>query len=251
MWNYAGVSDNGIYEPKNDDRILCGTEFTGYGTIQGQTENYYISAVFDGVGGMQDGFRAAQISAEFLSQYNQSGLNRKDIRLMLENVNQAVINAQNDFGLPNGMRTTVAGIYADSGKLFVFNAGDSRVYRFRENRLEQLSKDHSLVQDLLDSGQITQEEAMHHPKKNVIFKCIGHEEVLCPRIIESDFQNNDILMLCSDGISDVMTRNQLEQILRCHQKNLFRACMILKETAIQLDSSDNMSVILIQKKDGE
>lgn len=253
MWNYAGLTDRGIYDYKNDDRILCGTEILSDGALHGQQDKYYIACVFDGVGGRSEGFRAAQISAETLSKYNHSGLNRAGIRQMLEEVNQVILQAQQEYHIPDGMRTTVAGIYADDSHFFVFNAGDSRVYQFRENHLEQLSKDHSFVQDLVDSGEITPEEAMHHPKKNVIFKCIGHEEALCPRIMNfsGDFLNGDIILLCSDGISDVMTLQQLEQILKCHQKDLSRACTVLRETAIQLGSHDNLSVLLIQKKEGE
>ncbi len=249
MWNYAGLSDSGCCEPINDDRLLCGTEILSEGLCSGQSTSLYCAAVFDGVGGMAEGFRAAQCAAESLRECNIPGLTRFDIRNAVETANTRILEEQLLYHMPDGMRTTVAGIYADGENFFIFNAGDSRVYQFREQHIRQLTKDHSFVQDLVDLGEITPEEARNHPKKNIIFKCLGHEENVMPRIMDmsGSFLDGDVLLLCSDGISDVLTEEELCRIL-ADTDNLSECCTALKDAALQNNSQDNMSVLLIQKK---
>ena len=155
--------------------------------------------------------------------------------------------------MQNGLRTTIAGIYTDSEKFFVYNAGDSRVYRFRYKYFTLLSKDHSLVQDLIDMGEVSFEDAKVHPQKNIINKCIGNDEMVNPRIIDlsDDFVNGDIIMICSDGITDEVLDAELKEIILEHKQDqdLLECCNLIYNKSIEKGSKDNMSVILLRKED--
>ncbi len=148
--------------------------------------------------------------------------------------------------------TTIAGIWADADHFYVYNAGDSRVYRLRHRYLMQLSRDHSLVQDLVELGELTPEEAKHHERKNVITKCLGYEDVCNPRLVDldADFAPGDLLMLCSDGIYDDLEDTEIRDILRNHKNDeqLDACCEELYQTAIARGSKDNLSVIVVRKE---
>lgn len=256
MIRYAGLVDIGVHEPHNDDRALLGTHVLTDGTYSGETEEpYFLAAVCDGVSGMQQGGRAAELTASALAACCRAGLDRAALCEQIEAANTELRTLQQQEQLSHGLRTTLAGLYIDGDRLTVFNAGDSRVYRQRYQFLRQLSKDHSLVQDLIDLGQITPEEARRHPQKNIISKCIGHEDSVRPRIKElsDDLMPGDLFMLCSDGITDVLTEEQLRALLHSHieDADLGAACKALYDAAVANGAMDNISVLLIRKESAD
>ena len=252
MYTYAMKVDIGVSEKQNDDRALLSDILLMGSGLSGKLEkDSVIAAVCDGVGGLAQGYRAAMCCLQRISHLNIADITKEEIHEAMEEANIRIRNMQCMENLHRGMMTTVAGIYANAEKFFVFNAGDSRVYRFRYKYLMQLSKDHSLVQDMMDMGEITPEEARHHEKKNVINKCIGLEEVVNARIIEDeDYTEGDIILICSDGISDVLCETELKEILFEYgeEENLNTCCEKIVEKAIQNGTQDNMSVILLRKE---
>ena len=252
MYSVAGKVDIGVYEEQNDDRALIGSYILETGEISTNINtDYVIAVVCDGVGGLAQGYRAALMTLEECSRLNRDGVTAENIRDSIEVANQRIRNCQYLERMPMGLRTTIAGVYADSNKFIVFNAGDSRVYRFRFKYLTQLSKDHSLVQDLIDMGEVSKEESLNHPKKNVINKCIGHEAVVNPRIVDmsDDFADGDIIMVCSDGISDKVEDADFKEILLEHSQDedLMECSRLIYQKAIDKGSKDNMSIILLRK----
>ena len=243
MYTYAMKVDIGVSEKQNDDRALLSDILLMGSCLSGKLEkDSVIAAVCDGVGGLAQGYRAAMCCLERISHLNKADISKEEIHEAIEEANLRIRNMQCMENLHRGMMTTVAGIYANAEKFFVFNAGDSRVYRFRYN---------SLVQDMMDMGEITPEEARHHEKKNVINKCIGLEEVVNARIIEDeDYTEGDIILICSDGISDVLCETELKEILFEYgeEENLNTCCEKIVEKAIQNGTQDNMSVILLRKE---
>ena len=151
----------------------------------------------------------------------------------------------------NRFFTTIAGLYADEEHLFVCNAGDSRVYRLRYEYLMRLSKDHSWVQEKIDSGEITPEEAFYHKRKNVITNCIGNTKKVNPRVVDlsDDMQERDLFLICSDGISDALKDEEIRDILVQYRNSdkLKECCQKLRDIAIAHGSEDNISAILIRK----
>lgn len=254
MFSYAGKVDIGIYEKSNDDRILIGSHLLTNGVFSGKTDNpYIIAAVCDGVGGLAQGYRAAMTTLEMFSHLDKPDVSSEIIKNVIETSNKRVRNIQSIENMHNGLRTTIAGVYADSDRFIVFNAGDSRVYRFRYRFFSQLSKDHSLVQDLVDMGEISPVAAKTHPKKNIINKCIGNDEIVNPRVIDmsDDFIKDDIIMICSDGISDEVPEHDFKEIILEHvqDEDLLSCCEQIYKRAIDKGSKDNISVILLRKED--
>ncbi len=261
MWNYAGLVDVGASEDHNDDRAVIGTKLLSKGAISGTVETSYISAaICDGVGGRRDGDRAAEISCEVFARETYSARKTMDdIINAVESANEKVCDTKFKENTIQSLFTTIAGIYADDEHLFVCNVGDSRVYRLRYQYLMRLSKDHSLVQEMLDAGEITLEEAWNHKRKNVITNCIGNIGKINPRVIDlsDDMQERDIFFICSDGITDALKDGEIRDILVEYRNsdNLKECCQRLRGTAIAHGSKDNISVILIRKEvtapDGE
>ncbi len=152
--------------------------------------------------------------------------------------------------MPDGLRSTLAALYVDGETVYVINAGDSRVYRFRSGELVQLSKDHSVVQNYIDMGEITEEESYSHPKKNLITKCIGNEERVNARIVDfsEDLQLGDMFILCSDGLSDCLRTREMRVMLNEDNKPLSELCRLLTKKAIEKGSTDNISICLMRKE---
>jgi protein phosphatase len=252
MFTCAAKVDIGVSEAHNDDRLLIGRNVITDGTVSAKiSDTFLLAAVCDGVGGMAKGYLAAEMTLKFLSFVHRKGTSADTIRNAIEEANRRVRAYQVENNLINGARTTISGIYADEDLFLTFNAGDSRVYRLRYKYVSQLTKDNSYVQDLIDLGELSVEEAKVHPKRNLINKCIGHEEKLNPKVtdLSGEFDYGDIIMICSDGISDVLTNKEIQTILynHCDDSDLSDCCNEICEKAIANGSQDNMSVLLIRK----
>lgn len=251
MFEFAAITDIGPKFSANDDRILINERIIADGSINGKINNtFLIIAVADGVGGLQMGYEAATISLQSLSELNKPGLSRVDIRRVVEVANKNIIHRQDELDNANGLRTTLAALYISDNVCYVINAGDSRVYRYRENILEQLSKDHSIVQNMIDTGEITIEESYSHPKRNVITKCLGEEEKVNARIVDytDDIKANDIFVLCSDGISDCLWDSEIASIVAENELSLQDICKKILCKAIDNGSTDNISICLVRKE---
>ena len=256
MFRYAVLIDIGVHEDQNDDRVSVDGNIVEEGWLLGTADkDYFLAAVCDGAGGVKQGGRAAGMAVNGISECLAPGLSAADIRAAIERVNSRVVETGEAEGARKELMTTVAGIYANGENLIVFNAGDSRVYRLRGQYLRLLSKDHSYVQDLVDIGKITPEEAHLHPKKNIINKFIGIEQPVNPRVKEftEDLLNGDIFMICSDGITDVLTDAEICEIMRSHSRDikLDRCCSALRDAAVKAGSLDNITVLLIRKEGTE
>ena len=132
---------------------------------------------------------------------------------------------------------------ARGGKVFLCHAGDSRAYLYRDGRLAQLTHDHSYVQELVDCGTITVEEAEHHPQKNIITKALGVDYRLDSEFTTAPLQKGDILLLCSDGLTNAVPREQLEQLLRTGR--FYDLPDLLIRTANENGGPDNITALLL------
>ena len=253
MWSYAGLVDRGASEDHNDDRAVIGFQLLSKGAISGILETPYISAaVCDGVGGRRGGDKAAENSCEvFARESYGAGKTMDDIIDAIELANENLYFMKRKEKAFESFFTTIAGLYADEEHLFICNAGDSRVYRLRYEYLMRLSKDHSLVQEKVDSGEITPEEAFYHKRKNVITNCIGNTKKVNPRVVDlsDDMQERDLFLICSDGISDALKDEEIRDILIQYRNSdkLKECCQKLRDIAIAHGSEDNISAILIRK----
>ena len=176
--------------------------------------------VCDGMGGARGGREASQgacnvIERCFQEQYASKCLPGEEtfLKKTLLSANRFVFQkAMQDEALA-GMGTTAVCALVRSGRVYLCHAGDSRAYLFRDGRLTQLTHDHSYVQELVDCGTITVEEAEHHPQKNIITRALGVDYRLDSEFTSQELQNGDLLLLCSDGLTNAVPRDQLEQLL--------------------------------------
>ena len=142
-----------------------------------------------------------------------------------------------------GMGTTAVCALVRSGKAYLCHAGDSRAYLFRDGSLAQLTHDHSYVQELVDCGTITVEEAEHHPQKNIITRALGVDYRLDPEFTSVAVHPGDILLLCSDGLTNMISDEEIALVLR--EVPFFEAPSILVDRALQAGGQDNITVLLM------
>jgi protein phosphatase len=164
----------------------------------------------------------------------------------IEKANQSVFHVSQTQPLCHGMGTTVAVSLFYDNKMAVGHLGDSRVYRFRHQHLEQLTQDHSLVQELLDKGLVTPAEARVSSKKNVVTRALGVADKVEVEVREHNTQRGDVYLLCSDGLTDLVTDEDIESSLRELGGNLGLVGNHLVNLANASGGKDNISVILVR-----
>ncbi|MGN0974788.1 MAG: protein phosphatase 2C domain-containing protein, partial [Gemmiger sp.] len=142
-----------------------------------------------------------------------------------------------------GMGTTGVCAYVASGAAHLVHAGDSRAYLFHDSQLRQITRDHSMVQQLVDSGKITRDQAANHPQKNLITRALGVSSTIVPEYNRCPVQAGDILLLCTDGLTNMVPDEEIRLILI--EAGFFSAPDILLERALQAGGQDNITIMLI------
>lgn len=142
-----------------------------------------------------------------------------------------------------GMGTTLDVCLIYNNRVYIGHIGDSRVYRIRKDIFRQLTQDHSYVQTLVEEGTITKEEAMHHPKKNMLMKALGCNAFVEPDLMIRGFQKEDIIIMCSDGLTNMVSG---EQIMKITTNNFEKAPKELVDLANQNGGIDNITVVTIK-----
>ena len=142
-----------------------------------------------------------------------------------------------------GMGTTLEVCLIYNNRAYISHIGDSRIYRIRKNIIRQLTQDHSYVQTLVKQGTITKEEAKHHPKKNMLTKALGCNAFVEPDVMVRGFQKDDILIVCSDGLTNMIDS---AEILNIVQENFEIASKELIKKANENGGMDNTTVIVIK-----
>jgi serine/threonine protein phosphatase PrpC len=183
-----------------------------------ELENELLAVLCDGVGGDYGGDMASKIaikSSTYFFTTNDSSDYSERIKYALEESNNFVINHSESSELLKTMATTIEMLYLKDNLAFWGHIGDSRIYHLRSGKIKQVTKDHSLVQKLLDEGFITHQQAAHHPNKNIIMKALGDNAFVEPDISKiklNEYEDNRFF-ICSDGISNLLSDNELEEIL--------------------------------------
>lgn len=143
----------------------------------------------------------------------------------------------------NGMGTTLEVCLIYNNRAYIAHIGDSRIYRIRKDIIRQLTQDHSYVQTLVKQGTITKEEAKHHPKKNMLTKALGCNAFAEPDVMIRGFQKEDTLVICSDGLSNMVTQNDIFNLVTA---NFETAPKELVDLANENGGIDNITVITIK-----
>ncbi|HYA65608.1 MAG TPA: hypothetical protein VEE84_02910, partial [Burkholderiaceae bacterium] len=136
------------------------------------------------------------------------------------------------------------------GRLWVAHAGDSRLYRFRSGALQQITRDHSFSQELLDAGMINEEEARVLPAKNLVTRAVGASPTLEPEVHDYDVHAGDIILLCSDGLTEMVSNEDIGAVVGADVYDIAQAARRLVDGANEAGGRDNCSVILVRVDDG-
>jgi serine/threonine protein phosphatase PrpC len=208
--------------------------------------------VADGMGGHQGGEIASKIAVKEVASYINGHLSEDcdtlKVKIIMES---SIVNANSEIyslSLENhelsGMGTTITMALFHNGRLYIGHVGDSRAYRIRGSDIEQLTKDHSLVWQLAEEGRITMEETKTHPMKNVITKALGTDEFIAPDILEFDLENDDIIILCSDGLTNMLNNDNIKNIV-CSLEPEQAAQKLIEEANLR-GGEDNITVGIIK-----
>ena len=200
-------------------------------------------AVADGMGGHAAGEVASEIAVRVLSELAPEHPDGEALGRAIEEANRAVIQAAREGRGRQGMGTTMTAAMLEGERLVIAQVGDSRAYLLHHGKLQQLTRDHSLMADMIEAGQLTPEEARTHPQRSVITRALGSDAHLHPDIYEINVETGDRLLICSDGLSGMIFDDQIENTLRRVQDPQRCASQLVNE-AIAAGGHDNVTVIV-------
>ena len=148
----------------------------------------------------------------------------------------------------SGMGTTLSVLWRAEGRMYIAHVGDSRIYRLRDGRLEQITQDHSLVDELVRAGIITKEEARTHPRRNIITRALGTQGENDPDLFQVEMREDDKWLLCTDGLSGMVRDEEIEDTLNHY--DMEEAADRLLNLALDAGGSDNITLILCTGGEG-
>jgi PPM family protein phosphatase len=234
----AAVTDRGRKRPSNEDAF-------GYSVEAG------VYVVCDGMGGAAAGEIASTLAVDEILRHlsNRSGEDETPVRVAAEKAisaaNEAIFTrAQRNHRL-SGMGTTLVVLTAEDRRVSVLNIGDSRCYRLRNGRLEQLTQDHSLVEEQVRMGRMTQHEALRSPLRNVITRALGTQSQVTPDVFELAAEPRDLFMLCSDGLTRELSDSTIQTLL-ARDLPLEALSTRLVEAAKKAGGHDNITCLLVR-----
>jgi PPM family protein phosphatase len=240
-----GLSDVGRMREQNEDSI-------------GVDPALGVAVLADGMGGHQAGEVASRLAVDVISRHLTETLTEKPARHRRNVAAPEVTAVQKAIHLANaaihevararpecaGMGSTVVVAVFRDDYLCVGHVGDSRLYRYRDGRLEQLTRDHSVIEELVGRGLLTHEEARQTIGKNLVTRALGIDEFVAEDTREEKTRTGDLYLLCSDGLNDVVTDDDIAAMLALHSGALDQLVHQLVKTANERGGPDNISVIV-------
>ena len=204
-------------------------------------------AVADGMGGAQAGEVASRLAAAAFREYREADelAPEERVQAIIKEANRRIYDRARTDSEVSGMGTTVTAALLTDGRVVIGHVGDSRAYRIRDGRLEQLTEDHSLVADLMRSGRLTPEEAEGHPQRSVITRALGTDSDVDVDTLLIEAEEGDLFLLCSDGLSTMVSdADVLATVARA--KSLDEAARNLVRAANSGGGEDNVTVVLFR-----
>lgn len=230
------VSDVGLKRTLNED-------FASY--LEKEEFNIYVVA--DGMGGHNAGEVASQMAAVQIVNYiDENFFQNKVDDLIVEavkKVNKDIFDFSATNENLNGMGTTVTACFMTKNFIHIANVGDSCCFAIRNNEIKKITKDHSLVQELVDSGNISEIEAQNHPKKNIITRALGTSSSVDVDIFQLENNEYDLYILCSDGLTNELTKEEILQVV-IEEENYVNMANKLVHLAKEKGGRDNITVLL-------
>ena len=245
MYEICTETDPGMTRENNEDAVAVDS-LTG------------LCILADGMGGYNAGEIASGMACAFIKSemgrwLSQAGKNanakevKRALEICVQNANHSIFNAANSNPQYTGMGTTlVVGVFQPN-RLMLGHIGDSRCYRLRGSDFQQITKDHSLLQEQIDAGLITPEQALTSSNKNLVTRALGVEDAVLLDVTEHRVEEGDIYMMCSDGLSDMVRDHLIADIILAHS-SLEEKGRQLIAAANEGGGRDNISVVLTHAK---
>ena len=230
MNNFVGLSKIGLVRQRNEDRFF----------IDGN-----VCAVTDGMGGYSGGEIASTYAVDEIREYLASleTVGQKDLCDAIIHANQRIVNRVASEERLAGMGTTAVVTAIKDNQLYWASVGDSRLYIYRDGLLKQITTDHSMVQELLTAGEITKDEMLSHPQRNLLTRAVGVDEVL---EVDSGIESilpGDRILLCTDGLSGYVTDDVIASALKSSDDNMM-VVESLMDTVYEVGAGDNVTIVV-------
>ena len=239
----SAKTDIGMKRSTNQDSF-------SYGQLEGGAITWAV--VCDGMGGMAAGNIASTTAVEVIAGSLEQNLSPKSspsfvknlLKASIESANAKVYSMAEENEDMRGMGTTVVAVVVIKGVAYFAHAGDSRAYLFKDNQLLQITTDHSVVQTLVEKGQLTEDEAKNHPNKNIITRALGATSYIDIDFEERDVSQADIVLLCSDGLTNCIDDELIK--LASTDNDFDSLAERLVELANQNGGNDNITVVAVK-----
>lgn len=237
--NTFSITNTGVLRTMNQD--YCFSSDTPIGNLP----NLYI--VCDGMGGHKAGEYASRYTVERIVAHVSRSRSKDPVRILrdaIQKANEILVIESREDAEKQGMGTTVVAATIIDHRLFVANIGDSRLYVIDET-IKQVTKDHSYVEEMVRMGKVNREDAKVHEKKNVITRAVGVMDKVKADFFEVDLEDRDVVLLCSDGLSNMVTDERICQIVlsKVHTEDIARK---LVEEANKNGGQDNITAVVIK-----
>jgi protein phosphatase len=235
-YTFAVLTDCGIKRDSNED-------------MSGVSAEHGVYVVCDGMGGAAAGEIASSLAVSemlrLLGGRDRNAPIEEVVEEAIRSTNEAIYSRAEENPQLSGMGTTLVGLAIEGQRVLVFNVGDSRCYLLHNGKLKQISQDHSLVEEQVRMGHLTEEEALRSPIRNVITRALGTQPSVEPDLFPIEAKPGDIFLLCSDGLSGEVPDAQIESLLAA-EVPLTEVCANLVEAANLAGGHDNITCLLVQ-----
>jgi protein phosphatase len=231
------ITDTGRKRRRNEDAYVCEPP---------------LFAIADGMGGAQAGEVASRLAAAALRESGAKTLGgERRISDLIQEANRRVYDRSSTDPNTSGMGTTITVALVENDNVAFGHVGDSRAYLIRDGRMEQVTEDHSLVNELLKSGKLSREEAESHPQRSVITRALGTDPDVDVDTFTIAAEAGDVFLLCSDGLTDMVGEGEILELVERNREDLNSALKSLVKAANRSGGDDNITVVAFEIAEGQ
>ena len=225
------ITDTGRRRRRNEDAYVCEPP---------------LFAIADGMGGAQAGEVASRLAAAALKESRADAGGEHRIYDLIQEANRRVYARSSTDPKTSGMGTTITVALVENGNVAFGHVGDSRAYLIRDGHMEQVTEDHSLVNELMKSGKLSREEAETHPQRSVITRALGTDPDVDADTFTIEAKVGDVFLLCSDGLTDMVGEREIQELVERNRENLNAALKALVKAANRGGGEDNITVVAFE-----
>lgn len=229
------ITDTGRKRRRNEDAYVCEPP---------------LFAIADGMGGAQAGEVASRLAAAALKESRAHAGGEHRIQDLIQEANRRVYARSSTDPNTSGMGTTITVALVENGNVAFGHVGDSRAYLIRDGRMEQVTEDHSLVNELMKSGKLSREEAETHPQRSVITRALGTDPDVDVDTFTIEAKAGDVFLLCSDGLTDMVGEREIQELVEGNRDDINAALKALVKAANRSGGEDNITVVAFEIAEG-